>query len=93
MNYKIKEFAIKSGATVIQDGVWGTDFNFDKFDLELFSKLMIKECSNLCITDNVSNLDMEVMRNSGKFTVQDLATKSCGENLSIKLKKHFQIKE
>lgn len=93
MNYKIKEFAIKAGATVIQDGVWGTDFNFDKFDLELFSKLMIKECSNLCITDNVSNLDMEVMRNSSKFTVQDLATKSCGENLSIILKKHFQVKE
>lgn len=93
MNYKIKEFAIKAGATVIQEGVWGTDFNFDKFDLELFSKLMIKECSNLCITDNVSNLDMEVMRNSSKFTVQDLATKSCGENLSITLKKHFQVKE
>jgi hypothetical protein len=58
---------------------------------EKFAELIIRECADICINKNVSILDMNVIRESGKFTLQDLATKSCGENLSKQIKKHFGV--
>lgn len=52
-----------------------------------------KHCADICRTQNVSNLDLNVIRNSGKFTVQDLATKSCGENLAIGIEKEFKLEK
>ena len=57
--------------------------------VRIFSELLVVECANICIHENVSNLDLQVMRESGKFTIQDLATKSCGENLAKKIKERF----
>jgi hypothetical protein len=56
-----------------------------------FAELLIRECADICINENVSNLDLKVMRESGKFTVQDLATKSCAENLAKRIKERFGI--
>jgi hypothetical protein len=53
------------------------------------AELIVQECAKICIEQNVSNLDLDVIRESGKFTLQDLATKSCGENLSKQIKQHF----
>ncbi len=61
------------------------------FNLETFAELIIQECADICINENVSNLDLKVMRESGKFTVQDLATKSCGENLAKRIKERFGL--
>lgn len=60
---------------------------------EKLSELIVKECARICIEENVSNLDLAVMREAGKFTVQDLATKSCGDNLAKQIKKQFGVKE
>jgi hypothetical protein len=60
-------------------------------DLKKFAELIVRECADICINENVSNLDLKVMRESGKFTVQDLATKSCGENLAKRIKERFGI--
>jgi hypothetical protein len=62
-------------------------------DLEKFAELIVKECADICINKNVSNIDLDVIRESGKFTLQDLATKSCGENLSKQIKQHFGVEE
>ena len=58
-----------------------------------FAELIVKECADICINKNVSNIDLDVIRESGKFTLQDLATKSCGENLSKQIKQHFGVEE
>jgi hypothetical protein len=58
-----------------------------------FAELIVKECADICINKNVSNIDLDVIRESGKFTLQDLATKSCGENLSKQIKEHFGVEE
>lgn len=63
----------------------------DMFFPEEFAELIVRECAEICTEQNVSNLDLEVIRESGKFTVQDLATKSCGENLSKRIKEHFGV--
>ena len=60
---------------------------------EKFAELIVRECAKICIEQNVSNLDLDVIRESGKFTLQDLATKSCGENLSKQIKEHFGVEE
>jgi hypothetical protein len=62
-------------------------------EMEKFAELIVRECAKICIEQNVSNLDLDVIRESGKFTLQDLATKSCGENLSNQIKKHFGVEE
>lgn len=62
-------------------------------DMERFVESIVRECADICINENVSILDMNVIRESGKFTLQDLATKSCGENLSKQIKKHFGVEE
>lgn len=91
MNERIKELATEA-----------TDWMFDNLDnfpmpssrwKEKFAELIIRECADICINENVSNLDSKVMLESGKFTVQDLATKSCGENLSKRIKEHFGVEE
>ena len=85
MNERIKELAEQAG--------W--DNHHSKFDtrIEKFAELIVRECADICINKNVSNLDLDVIRESSKFTLQDLATKSCGENLSKQIKKHFGVEE
>ena len=85
MNERIKELAEQAG--------W--DNHHSKFDtrIEKFAELIVRECADICINKNVSNLDLDVIRESGKFTLQDLATKSCGENLSKQIKQHFGVEE
>jgi len=56
-----------------------------------FAELIVRECSTICLNENVSNIDMNLIHQSGKFTVQDLATKSCGENLAKRIKEHFGV--
>ncbi len=72
----------------------GLEYNFDPMVWLKYEKLVelaVLECSDICINENVSNLDLKVMRESGKFTVQDLATKSCGENLAKLIKERFGL--
>ena len=85
MNERIKLLAEQAG--------W--DNHHSKFDtrIEKFAELIVRECADICINKNVSNLDLDVIRESSKFTLQDLATKSCGENLSKQIKKHFGVEE
>jgi len=97
MNERILKLAKKSGATV-NEGFDGTKnfvygITMSPEELEKFAELIVKECAKICIEQNVSNLDLDVIRESGKFTLQDLATKSCGENLSNQIKKHFGVEE
>jgi len=70
------------------DGVYREAFVFNK---EKFARLIVKECSTICLNENVSNIDLNIIHQSGKFTVQDLATKSCGENLAKRIKEHFGV--
>lgn len=75
---------------------WADNQNFYESDyrdylMEKFAELIVQECADICVNENVSNLDMNVISESGKFTLQDLATKSCGENLSKQIKKHFGV--
>ena len=90
MNERIKELA--SQATKKYDRL-GNEIPFAQPDLEKFAELIVRECADICINENVSNLDLKVIHESGKFTVQDLATKSCGENLAKRIKEHFGVKE
>jgi hypothetical protein len=72
----------------------GLEYNFDPMAWLKYEKLVelaVLECSDICINENVSNIDLKVMRESGKFTVQDLATKSCGENLAKRIKERFGL--
>ena len=80
MNERIRELA---------EQVYGSA-HYDDFK---FAELIVRECADICVNENVSNLDLKVIHESGKFTVQDLATKSCGENLAKRIKKHFGVKE
>jgi len=89
MNERIKELMNK--ATTIEEHGWGA--SYENFDRLKFAELIVQECAKICIEQNVSNLDLDVIRESGKFTLQDLATKSCGENLSKQIKKHFGVEE
>ena len=81
---------IKNLITHCEDyGTWeNRTYTFDK---EKFAKMIIQECVDICMNENVSNLDMDIIRSSGKLTVQDLATRSCGENLSKLIKKRFGV--
>ena len=82
MNDRIKELLKESTYDVL--GV-------KQVDQKKFAELIVRECASICINENVSNIDMELLRESGKFTVQDLATKSCGENLAKQIKKYFGV--
>lgn len=85
MNERIKELADQAA-----EGMAGALNIPDEF-CEKFAELIVRKCADICINENVSNLDLKVMRESGKFTVQDLATKSCGENLAKRIKERFGI--
>jgi len=91
MNERIQKLAEQAG---VKMNAYGRPIpaslasNFDEF-----AELIVRECAKICIEQNVSNLDLDVIRDSGKFTLQDLATKSCGENLSKQIKQHFGIEE
>ena len=90
MNERIKELAKQVDACYIpRYDMW----QMDTETMEKFAELIVKECADICINKNVSNLDLDVIRESSKFTLQDLATKSCGENLSKQIKQHFGVEE
>ena len=97
MNERIREIAEQAGIDFFNS----TDPEFSGREYceawteqqQKFAELIVRECADICINKNVSNLDLDVIRESGKFTLQDLATKSCGENLSKQIKKHFGVEE
>jgi len=91
MNERIRELERQATDTV-KCGLNGTSTT-ESFNRKKFAELIVKECSDICINKNVSNLDLDIIRESGKFTLQDLATKSCGENLSKQIKQHFGVEE
>jgi len=89
MNERIKELAVEAG-------IISVEYNgFDPTGLtkaqRKFAELIVRKCADICLNENVSNLDLDVIRMSGKFTLQDLATKSCGENLTKRIKEHFGV--
>lgn len=88
MNERIKELAEKAGMVIVNDQF----STYGKF-AEKFAELIVRECSTICLNENVSNVDLDLIHQSGKFTVQDLATKSCGENLAKRIKQHFGVEE
>ena len=90
MNERIFELAKQAGASR-RAGVGGLVFRDS--ELEKFAELIVRECADICINKNVSNLELDIIRESGKFTLQDLATKSCGENLFRQIKQHFGVEE
>lgn len=45
-------------------------------------------CAVICETRNVSNLDLSIKR--GPFTIQDDATRSCGNNLAKIIRAEFR---
>jgi len=97
MNERIKQLALQAGIKITPMTVDDIEYEYEDVDmdgsedLEKFGELIVRECADICINENVSILDMNVIRESGKFTLQDLATKSCGENLSKQIKKHFGV--
>jgi hypothetical protein len=84
---ELSDIAYKNHLARNPNSSFGRRSDYDKE----FAELIIRECADICINENVSNLDLKVMRESGKFTVQDLATKSCGENLAKRIKERFGI--
>jgi hypothetical protein len=91
MNERIRELAYE--AEDYADGIVDQGGEFHEAYTQKFAELIVQECAKICIEQNVSNLDLDVIHESGKFTLQDLATKSCGENLSNQIKKHFGVEE
>jgi len=91
MNERIKELAEQAFNEANNGSI--NNIKIPKEFVEKFAELIVRECAKICIEQNVSNLDLDVIRESGKFTLQDLATKSCGENLSKQIKKHFGVEE
>jgi hypothetical protein len=89
MNPRILQLAKQAG---LDDDMFPLD-EWDNPELEKFAELIVRACAKICIEQNVSNLDLDVIRESSKFTLQDLATKSCGENLSKQIKQHFGVEE
>ena len=93
MNERIRLLAEQAGIAVWGDAVYMYDpkDTLDSTVMAKFAELIVRECADICINKNVSNLDLDVIRESGKFTLQDLATKSCGENLSKQIREHFGV--
>jgi len=93
MNKRIKELIDQTDQSGIPYQAGDSLMTITDRYLEYFAELIVRECAKICIEQNVSNLDLDVIRESGKFTLQDLATKSCGENLSKQIRKHFGVEE
>jgi len=91
MNERIRQLA-EQAEKYADDNFKGEIFWTEAYESK-FAELIVRECAKICIERNVSNLDLDVIRDSGKFTLQDLATKSCGENLSKQIKEHFGVEE
>jgi hypothetical protein len=92
MNQRIQELAVKAKLMAEEDINRQISYNTElKAFAEKFAELIVKECAAICINKNVSNLDLDIIREAGKFTLQDLATKSCGKNLSKQIKLHFGV--
>lgn len=85
MNEKIKTLAEQAGADLIDERP-----ELQDMDLEKFAELIVKECANICITQNLSMLSLDEL-NTSSFNIQQLVTKSCGEQLSKTIKKHFGV--
>lgn len=89
MNERIKELAFKANLdydTHIPDA-----WTCESQDLERFARLIIEECAKICEYENVSMLEVGLILESSKKQIQDLATKSCGENLAKRLRNLFGI--
>ena len=91
MNERIEHCLYQAGLTA--SGCWDELGTYEQEAIEKFAELIVRECADICINKNVSNLDLDIIREAGKFTLQDLATKSCGENLSKQIKEHFGVEE
>jgi dihydropteroate synthase len=97
MNKKVKEIANKVGIVPLNDmSSFGFDENMNSYYckghmLEALVKSIVLECADICVNENVSILDINVIQTSSKFAIQDLATRSCGENLAKQIKKHFDV--
>ena len=94
MNERIKE--LKRQATdfyLLQEDLDCSVKELHELVEEKFAELIVRECADICINKNVSNLNLDVIRESGKFTLQDLATKSCGENLSKQIRERFGVEQ
>ena len=90
MNERIEQLLEQARAECFRFGSKpATTVGYD--ELEKFAELIVRECSAICLNENVSNVDIDLIHQSGKFTVQDLATKSCGENLAKRIKEHFGV--
>ena len=93
MNEQIRKLAEQSGAVTGTKLTNVTDalVLIGEEEIQAFAELIVQECVNICINENVSNIDLNIMHESSKWTVQDLATKSCGQNLAKLIKEHFGV--
>ena len=87
MNERIKQLAEQAGMYIVDD-----EFStYGKF-AERFAQLIVAECVDICLNENVSVMDIQDLQ-CGSFTIQDMVTKSCGEELSKIIKKRFGVEE
>lgn len=91
MNEKLREIANRHLTIRYDEDSKMEEFSNDAvIVLEELLKDVINECAEICLKENVSSISIDDF-NSGKFTIQDLATRSCGENLSNIIKKRFGV--
>lgn len=83
MNEQLKQIAF-------EDGQGGHSWYNDPTCLAKFAELIANECAKICVDENVSALSIDELNNSA-FKIQDLATKSCGAELSRIIKKRFGV--
>ena len=91
MNKRIRDLTEQAAGNFTENFKWDYLPEIDKDIFEKFAQLIVEECAKICVEQNVSNLSLDVIHKSGKFTVQELATKSCGENLAKQIKEHFGV--
>jgi hypothetical protein len=87
MNNRI-EYLKRQSMDSVGEGLGGS---YWEVDVDKFAALLIQECVDICLNKNVSFLDVDITLNSTTKAIQDLATKSCGENLAKLIQKHFGI--
>lgn len=91
MNEKTKELYKKSMLpTTCIDPTNNMPYASTYFSEEKFAELIVNECAKICVNENVSALSIDELNNSA-FKIQDLATKSCGAELSRIIKKRFGV--
>lgn len=57
-----------------------------------FAQAIVKECMDICVNENVSLVDIEVLVEGTATQIQKASTVSCGKELAAKLKKRFGVK-